>query len=346
MFVDETDSPGDDSPGADESTIDPVAPSTGADDSTVDHTKETPDGQDTAAPEGEDAAPDGETTEDETTGEYKLTPEDLEELASAYREDITNTKAFKDEIARQVQEQVNRQVTEATRGRESSAQVQALVEQGKQAVTQIGQMAQAAKAELEKASREEEFSSTVFDPVAFDTNLRVYGQAIVADVAHNYDRAIEDGLFGVLQDKLPQLTEAETTELQQIVATAQRMEGDPNQAQKAKAYFVSGLMNFVAEKAMQAGALNERERGTKRTSVAEKVAKANATKSAAAKLAAQRGNPPPASVPAGQSESDGPPPGNYNSEYYLKMKKIDALKANDYAFSFDNDGRPLSGARV
>ena len=57
------------------------------------------------------------------------------------------------------------------------------------------------------------------------------------------------------------------------------------------------MLNFVAQHARESAILDERGRLAKAGEASKKVAAANAAKAAAAKLAAQRGNPPP-EVPA------------------------------------------------
>lgn len=320
-----TDPGADDTPSdADKQVVpDPTDKQSTASDQTASDDKPPADAADTAASTEDDAAPPADDADVPDAERIEELPDDvIEELGQAYKDKLLSSQAFKDEVAKRVKQQVDQQVTEAVRGREQDAEVEALIEQGKQAVNGITSLAEAAKRELEKAKRgEEEFSTEVLDPAALAAHLRNYGSAIVADVARTYDKAIEEGFLGILQEKLPPLTPEQAGDLEQIVTTARRMEGDPRQSKQAKAYFQRELLGFVFQRAHDAGRVFERDQSGKKSSLAKRITDGNAVKAAQAKLAAQRGDPPP-KAPAGKPANDAAAPsGPYDSEYYRQLKR-------------------------
>ena len=81
------------------------------------------------------------------------------------------------------------------------------------------------------------------------------------------------------------------------------MENDPVQAPSAAGFGIANFVKFLVTRAREAGAVDERERVTARTTVSKKIIESNATKAAAAKLAAQRGKTPPKAGKSVPSES-------------------------------------------
>ena len=75
----------------------------------------------------------------------------------------------------------------------------------------------------------------------------------------------------------------------------------------------------------------ERDRVSKKSTAAEKIAKSNAIKAATAKIAKDK--PLPA-TPGNLPTSTGPAGGTFNREYYRQLKATDTQKAQDYVNSF------------
>ena len=285
-------------------------------------TEETPTAQ-TETPEDADSEDNVADLDDDT----------LDALAELYGDKFLQSKTLKQRIDKAIEQQVQEQVNRQQRALQGQTEVERLISQGKQAVDKMAQFAQAAKTELDKASRDEEFSAEVFNPQSFMTELSSYGTAIVAEVSSRYDAAIQDTLQEVLSSKLPPLSSDNQGEILKIVGTAERMEGDPRQAPNAKGYFVSAIVGFLVDRALEAGAIVERERLGKRGTVSKKIADANAIKTAAAKITKNRGNPPP-KTPAAEVASSNAHLTTYDSEHYRKLKKEDPQKAQEYVDSF------------
>jgi hypothetical protein len=285
---------------------------------------ETEDTSEEEAPKSdEDAAPEGDEVSEESD-DLTLDDETISAFASAYAEQVLATPEVQEQISARVKDQVDRQVQDVHRSTQAQTESQSLIEQGRTALKGLADDAAAAKDALVKAAKKDEsISSDVFDPQKFEGNLRDYGSAIVADVSGTYRRAIEGGFTDILQNKLPKLTDEQAQELQRVVVTAQRMEGDPAQAAQAQPYFMSGLFGFLFSRAFEAGQDAERGRASKRPDVAKKIASSAAVKAAQAKLAASKGNPPPKTPKSRSSATNAPAPGVYDSGYYKELKKSD-----------------------
>lgn len=289
--------------------------------------QEAPVVEETAAlPEGGEAAP--------VEAEGAEVSEDLDDdtasaLFEAYGPKLFATKAAQEQISRMVQDQVAQQVTERTRNLETQGEVANLIERGRRAVTGLTGLAQSAKAELDKASAGEEFNAKVFEPNAFMGHLSDYGQAIVAEVAGRYDGAIQSSIEYTLTQRLPELSDDQAQQFLGIVQQAQRMDGDPKQRANAKAYFVGASVDFLIDRAMEVGMGMERERVSKQSTAAEKIAKSNAIKAATAKIAKDKAPPPtPGNLPVSSA-----PIGGFDREHYRKLKAEDPQKAQDYVMS-------------
>ena len=330
MEVEETDTSG--AAGAvDEPTGDPEAQSAVPDQETPSAAAETPvspnTGEEPAPDEGEEPASDEDNLAD-------LDDETLEALAEVYGDKFLGSKPLQERINKAIQQQVAKQTAERQRTYESQDEVGRIIDRGKQAVDGLTQLAQAAATELGKASRGEEFVAEAFEPGKFAGHLDSYGQAIVAEVSLRYDQALQDAIETSLADRLPELSENQTQEFLGIVYNVQRMENDPKQAPQAKSYFVTSMLNFLLDRSHEAGAVEERDRLSKKGTVAKKIADSNAVKAAQAKLAASKGNPPPkspTSTPAKRTATGG----NYDSEVYRELKKAGKFdEADAYVSQF------------
>ena len=303
--------------------VDPAAQKS-APDTSVEN-EETPVGQDTETQveQTEETAP-GEGEETEKT-EDNVAPEDQElddatlgTLWDAYGDKFMEQESFKERVAKEVSEQVQDQVRTQTRTQQGQTEAQRVIEDGKQAVDGLTTFAENAVTQLQKASKEEEFSADSIKPEAFRQDLFKYGQAIVAEVGSRYDGAIQTSIEDNLK-KFPPLSESQQQEFFKIVETAQRMELDTSQAPQSKAYFISAVTAFLVDRALETGATKGQEQTVKRTEAKRKVADQAAVKKAAAKLTKDRGNLPPkgtAATPEARA-----PGGAYSSEHYRGLKK-------------------------
>ena len=179
-------------------------------------------------------------------------------------------------------------------------------------------------ADLRKAADEDEpdiqaiaksINSSIFNPTQMQQAIIQYGSAVVAAEKSRFDKAIEEGFDAVFQDMLPSFSDEQAGELEKILETARRMEGDPNQAAAAPNYFVSSLIKFVAERGVDHGAEQERKRLESRKTLTDKIAGSNAIAAAKAKLERERAPPAsPKSVPTGDDATP-------SLETYNRLKK-------------------------
>lgn len=260
---------------------------------------ETPGGagtDETAPSAGDETAPDGAAAGADTTPD--LDDEMLSSIFDSYGDRLLGTEAAKKRFEETVRTEVQRQTQTLQEAHRVDAEVGALIQQGEGAYQGMLSVLESARAELNKAAQGSEtiefdpnvLNEGVFDQ--FDNNLRTYGSAIVAEVRGRHNRDLDRAVLGVL-DTLPKLSDDQAEELRTMINNARRMERDPRQTAQAFFYALDQLVRFVAQHARTIGAADEHVRTEKRSDVAKKIADANATKAAAAKLSAQRGNLPP-----------------------------------------------------
>ena len=268
------------------------------------------------ATQGEDtdieAAP-GEGKAEAEAETVELSEETLAELAKVYGSKLLSTEAIQSQVKELIETQVQRQAIDAQRIAQEQSDVARLIEQGRTSLDEMANMLDSQSAEFEKAEKDEDYTpADVLDSEKFEQSLNSYGMSIVAEVQGRYNRALDAGILDAIRD-LPTLSDEHQQGLQAIVATAQRMEGDPNQARNAVQYAATSFIKFLVNRAREAGAADERERVTSRTSVNKKVADSVAAKAAAAKLAASRGKTPPNAPANAKSEAS---PGGISEEAY------------------------------
>ena len=316
-------------PPPDDTPPEAVVPST--DQSTAPETETAPD-EGVTAPEGEvNEAPNLEDLPED------LSEEDLEQFIEFYGERLAASKGYQTRLDQVVQERVTREVAASRQQATTGDAVQALIQKGERAIQGLGTILDGVGVELAKADRAEEFNAAILKPEEFATHLKDYGEAIVGEVSLRYDKAIEGAVQHVLGERIPNLSEEDAQKFVQIVSAAQRMEGDPVQAPQAKAYLVRSLVSLFMDMAETFGAVKEREAIAKRPGVAKKIVDANTAKAAAAKLAADRGNPPPKAPPS-TPEPRGEP-NHYDSDYYKRLKQEDPVKAQEWIMRVTSKGR-------
>jgi hypothetical protein len=262
--------------------------------------------EDTDAPADTDASTQDEDTEGETqaapsTDEAEvdaeaadLDDETIAEIAKVYRDKLLSTKEIQSQVKEIIEAQVQQEQTRLQRQAQEQSAVSELLGRGKVALEGLTEMLDSAVSEIEKAQEDEDYTPThdALDPKQFEQYVSDYGMSMVAEVSGRYNRALDAGILDALSE-LPQLSDEHQQGLQAIIATAQRMEGDPNQARNAVPYATSSFIKFLTSRAREAGAADERERVTTSASVSKKVANSVVAKAAAAKLAASRGKVPP-----------------------------------------------------
>ena len=264
----------------------------------------------------EEPAPDGEEAADEEGDETEdLTDDDLEAIAEVYGDRIIASKKLGDRIAKSVGDEVKRQVTEQTRSREQASQVDELVARGRNAAQGLYEYVDTAQKELAKANKGEDFSSDGLDKEKFVAHMRDFGSSIAADVARNFDQAVEAAWDEVFSEVLPAVAEEQAGEAVTLVETYQRMRADPRQAPQAESYFFKGMLKFVAERGVDYGRKDAIEKMGKAKPLRDKITNRNAAAAAKAKIESQK-NPPrtPESKPTSIASA-------FSDEAYEKAKE-------------------------
>lgn len=277
--------------------------------------------------ESPETAPGDEEGEGEEGADLRLdelSDEDLEALLAAYKDRFLKSKDLQSEIEKLVRRQVERQVSERTRGYEAETAEERLIEQGKQAARSVASLADLAQKELAKAAKGEDFNADLFKPEEMVRHLGEYGTAVQSIVNNQFDMAIQAAWESVFSDEgLPALSEEQAEELADVLETFNRMKGDPRQAPKSKDYFFSSLLQFVAARGAEFGAAQERDRAAKAKTVSEKIAGKNALAAAKAKLESARRPPSaPKSKPTPKS-------GDLMEAYREAKKAGDKVRAQE-----------------
>lgn len=250
----------------------------------------------------EETAPD--EGEEKVPSEVELSSDDLKALWETYGDKIRDLDTVKESLGKEADTKAQRQAADQQRITEQRLEVDRLVQDGTQAVNGIFSALESASQELGKANRDEEFNAAVLNPQEFQQNFDTYTRAVVAELRGRYTTAIDRTVLSALND-LPTLTDGQISELQSIVDTAYRMEGDPRQAPEAAYFATNKLVNFLLERTREAAFTEERTRGQSREAVTKKVAEQNAIKAAAAKLAAERKKVPPKAPADAKTSTDG-----------------------------------------
>jgi len=323
-----------DKPDAKTDTQAQVAPDTSTE--SADLTKD----QDTESPPENDDADEGDDAEsapgegddaDDGEDNVELSEEELASLAEGYQDKLLSQKPIQEKVAELVREQLAQEQRAQQQAQEGQQAVSAAIERSKQAVTdllglanqastELARVAKAAKADEDGVVEPFDVNSDIFKPDQMAQHLQTYGEGIVAEVSTRYDTAFLAGADRALTDVLPELTEKQEQDYLQIVSNAGRIASDPNQGVAAsKAYFMGETIKFLVERAKEAGAIEERERVSKRTTATKKIADKAATKAAAAKLAKDRGKVSP---PTGKAtpEATGEPE-TYDSDYFMNLMR-------------------------
>jgi len=275
-----------------------------------------------------EAAPDEAPTDEPTENEEADTDLDdvtLEALVDAYGDRLRKTKGMDTSVKAEVKAEVARQVRDYQSTTDSQSQVDQLISQGQVASQKMTDLAKAAKDELGKASRSEDFNADVFDSQEYVKSLNDYGAATAMYERHVLETATQDGFDKVFGDVLPGLSDDQSEELNGIANTVNRMRGDPRQSARADTYWLSELLNFVAKRGIDHGATQEGTRTASKKTVKENIARSNAVVAAKAKIEADKGPP---RTPKSEPRQAVP---EFSEEGYQKMKEAgDPVKTQEY----------------
>lgn len=262
----------------------------------------------------EDAAPKDAKSDDEPP--IELTKEDLSAIYSAYKDDILASEDAQAHFQKLVQSEVDARMQERERRLDDQAKVQKVLQEGITARDRIASRLRTVANELGKASREEDFNPDVYNEQEQVQDVQTFTRALVLDQQLRWGSALDRSILGELRS-LPELTPDQSSDLRRIIQVAQRMEGDPQQADDAPHYITSNLIKFLLDKHREAVLAEERTRRQAKGQAAKKVAVANAKKAAAAELAAKRKGTAPST---GKNTKKTTVPGA-NIEEYQRAKR-------------------------
>ena len=305
--------------GTDDPTAQPVDSPT--DDAVVDTDAPVEGTDDAPAPDADEPAPaDADAPETPTPDSGELDDETIKTLAEAYGDKIFGTESFQKRVEEAVKQQVERQTDDYRRQQREQEEVAELLERGDSAVNGMFDLLKTARDELGRAVSEEDYTPPqggILDADTFGQHLEDYGVAVLAEADGRYLRSLDQAVLNAIR-VLPPLSDEHTAEVQTILNNASRIRDDPNQGVAAGfAYSSAALVSFLVERAREQGIADERTRVQSRQSVARKLTDAATTKAAAAKLAATRGNTPPAEPTDAKGETLGTP----SQALYERLKR-------------------------
>ena len=281
--------------------VDPTASQAAQADATQDSDSTSPGdktlAEGTALDGGDDDSAEG-TDQDTTTEDVDEDVDDatLETIWEAYQDRILKTPKAQKALQQIVNREVSRARSEVEEAQTEEQKVASIISQGRNAATTIFSLADRVSAEFTKAGEElqKAIDGKVFNPQAFDATIldkdkllqgmKDYGSSIVAATKKSYDDGIQSGFAALFSEKLPEYADEYGEQLNEIAKIANRMTNDPNQAARAPAFFISGLMNFIADRALEEGAKIGEERVKARQGVKDKITSTNAVKAAKAQL--------------------------------------------------------------
>lgn len=282
-----------------------------------------PKGEATSDPNAQPSSEPGSSESDE------LDPETLDSIASLYKDNLLERDAFKQEVERRVRETADQRVREQTRIQQAGNEVNAIITRGQQAANWMAGRVNAATDALSKAQAGEEFDPNALNPAQFAGGLRDFGESLVAATERSIDTALETAVDQIFGPVLPPLSEQGANDLATLANTAERMRNDPAQGpDRARSYFITGLMRMVVQQSYQHGRLEERQLVEGKRTLSDKIASSNAIKAARAKLEAERNPPPSPSNQPGESTAGG---GNTMAEYRAAKLRGDKAEADRIA---------------
>ena len=255
-----------------------------------------------------------------TAPEGELDDDTIKTLAEAYGEKFFATEQFQKRVDDAVKQQVQRQTDDYRQQQREQGEIAELLERGETAVNGMFDMIKTAQNELGRSVSEEDYTPPqggVLNVETFEQHLEDYGVAVLAEADGRYLRSLDKAVLDSIRT-LPTLSDEHMGQVQTILNNAARIRDDPNQGvAMGFAYSSSALVSFLVERAREQGVAEERTRAQSRQTVARKLTDSATTKAAAAKLAAERGNTPPAEPTDAKGETLGAP----SQALYERLKR-------------------------
>lgn len=257
------------------------------------------------ADKAEDAGSTDETAPDETKEEPESETSDFAELDDdtlaalfdVYGEKFSESKAVRELVDERANRQAQQRLEEGRRGQQRTSEVEQIIQKGKDSVQNVARSVAAAEEHYKKSravikTEELDFSGPdqLFNSQELGTAIQGYGTAMSAEATLRYERGLDKAFGEILADLAPDgLAPKEQEKLETIVNNATRMRGDSAQSQDdAVGYFLKEVMLFVASKATEKGAAQEKSKTAKRKKVGEAIASSNAVKAAKATIAKEK----------------------------------------------------------
>lgn len=267
--------------------------------------------QEEQAPPQEELAPPAEAQEDQPSGsseeeeEFELDDETLDALITAYGEKLAEHPSIKSRLEEEIQRRQQELVEQSTLESRARQTRDAVLVQGREAVAGLAKAVEEYRKALERLEEGDEIDVDKLPSVEdVQRHIATFGTAVYADVTAEYDQAFAQAVMDAAKEVT--LTPQDAEEIAKIVATAQRMEGDERQADRAKSYLFGGVMKVMVNRAKAIAKEEARAELDKKRSAVEKIANSNALKVALAKQAGKKIPPAtgqPGAPPAPESLS-------------------------------------------
>lgn len=280
-----------------------------------------------AAPEDEARPEEEEEEKEEEPAE--LDEETLEAIVEALGDKLASHPKVREKITPELEQALRKQYEQQLIAEQTKAQREQFVQRGRQAVQDLAVTFESLSGALKKLQEGDEVElkdlptrEQIVEKVA------AFGTAVYHDITAEYDSAYTAGFAEAAQ--MVGLTPEDVQTVQELVQTASRMQGDPNQAPHAKAYLFGETMKLIARRALETGKKQGAEEVQTKRKALEKIASANALKVALAKTASKK--LPPAVPLSPAASSPGTTFADLLAQYEAARDKGDAAEADRISF--------------
>lgn len=237
----------------------------------------------------------------ESSTEFELDDETLDALITAYGDKLAEHPSLKSRLEEEIQRRQQELIEQSTLESRARQTREAVLVQGREAVAGLAKAVEEYRQALERLEEGDEIDLNKLPSIEdVQRHVATFGTAVYADVTAEYDQAFAQAVMDTAKEVT--LTPQDAEEIAKIVATAQRMEGDERQADRAKSYLFGGVLKVLVNRAKDIAKEEARAELDKKRSAVEKIANSNALKVALAKQAGKK--IPPATT--GGSTSSAP----------------------------------------
>lgn len=251
----------------------------------------------------------GDDDEDEDEDESEITDERITATVEAALELnpdlVKNNPKIREALETEIRADIQGKIDAAAAATTAKQQREQLVGQGKKAVDTVTNLLESAQAELAKAKNgDPDVKWDVLAKASEDVEaaLGTFGSAAVVDTQRGYETAFTKGFQAAAKIGGP-ISEEERATVEEIVNTANRIEGDTTQGVErfdlAKQHFYEKTWEFLANRAKAAGKAEAIAEAKAKRDSRKTVLDADAVLAGAAKEAAKRVKLPPAPTDTG-----------------------------------------------